>query len=454
MTATADDYALQRVPKEARYGWWTVALQQFGQLSDIITFITGVALGTGLSFWGAFWALTLGSVVLELVAVFVGIAGVKEGLSTSVLARWTGFGRYGSAVLGLIISVSLVGWFGIQNGVFAEGMHAILPKVDTWVWSVVTGILVTLLVMYGFRSMRWIAFIAVPAFQVVIAYSVITQFAKADIGALFSSGPLGEPMTIAAGATIVAGSYMAGAVIAPDMTRFTRSPMAVVKQSVLSITLGQYVMGLIGVLLAYAIKGEDAVSILVTTAGVVGVITLIAAVLKINDWNLYSSSLGVVNAIATLTGIRVSRVRATLVLGILGTVLSAVGILDRFTDFLTLLGVSLPPIAGVVVAEYYLVRRWRGQLDESRERGVLPATEPTLVPATLVIWAVAAVVGWLSDHYGLGIGSLNSLLLAGLLYLLAGKLGWVRATGEVPVVAEKIDTGTREEDPACESAST
>ena len=447
MTPQGDDYALRRVPAEARYGWWTVALNIFGQLSDIITFITGVALGVGLSFWGAFWALTLGSVVLELVAVFVGIAGVREGLSISVLARWTGFGRYGSALLGLIISVSLIGWFGIQNGVFAEGMAALVPNVDPWIWSLATGLLMTLLVMYGFRAMRWVAFIAVPAFQVVIAYSVITQFTQHDVGSIFSSGPMGEPITIAAGATIVAGSYMAGAVVTPDIARFNRSPKDVVKQSIVSITLGQYVMGLIGVLLAYAIKGEDAVSILVTTAGVVGVITLIAAVVKINDWNLYSSSLGIVNAIATLTGVRVNRTWATLVIGILGTALSAVGILDSFTDFLTILGVSLPPIAGIVVAEYYLVRRWRGQLDESRERGELPATEPELVPATLVIWAASAVFGWWSDQAGVGVGSLNSLLLAGLLYFVMGKLGWLRHTREVPV-------HTGEEDAACESAST
>ncbi|GAB3874916.1 cytosine permease [Kibdelosporangium lantanae] len=449
MTPQGDDYALQRVPAEARYGWWSVALNIFGQLSDIITFITGVALGAGLSFWGAFWALTLGSVVLELVAVFVGIAGVREGLSISVLARWTGFGRYGSALMGLIISVSLIGWFGIQNGVFAEGMTALVPNVDPWVWSLATGLLMTLLVMYGFRAMRWVAFIAVPAFQVVIAYSVITQFAQHDLGSVFSSSPMGEPITIAAGATIVAGSYMAGAVITPDIARFNRGPKDVVKQSIVSITLGQYVMGLIGVLLAYAIKGEDAVSILVTTAGVVGVVTLIAAVVKINDWNLYSSSLGIVNAIATLTGVRVNRTWATLGIGILGTALSAVGILDSFTDFLTVLGVSLPPIAGIVVAEYYLVRRWRGQLDESRVRGELPATEPELVPATLVIWAAAAVFGWWSDQAGIGVGSLNSLLLAGLLYFGLGKLGWVRETREVPV-----HTSTGEEDPACESAST
>jgi cytosine permease len=449
VTPQGDDYALQRVPAEARYGWWSVALNIFGQLSDIITFITGVALGAGLSFWGAFWALTLGSVVLELVAVFVGIAGVREGLSISVLARWTGFGRYGSALMGLIISVSLIGWFGIQNGVFAEGMTALVPDVDPWIWSLATGFLMTLLVMYGFRAMRWVAFIAVPAFQVVIAYSVITQLAQHDLGSVFSASPMGEPITIAAGATIVAGSYMAGAVVTPDIARFNRSPKDVVKQSIVSITLGQYVMGLIGVVLAYAIKGEDAVSILVTTAGVVGVITLIAAVVKINDWNLYSSSLGIVNAIATLTGVRVNRTWATLVIGVLGTALSAVGILNSFTDFLTVLGVSLPPIAGIVVAEYYLVRRWRGQLDESRVRGELPATEPELVPATLVIWAAAAVFGWWSDQAGVGVGSLNSLLLAGLLYFVMGKLGWVRHTREVPV-----RTSPGEEGRACESAST
>nr|WP_042194674.1 cytosine permease [Kibdelosporangium sp. MJ126-NF4]CEL21470.1 Cytosine/purine/uracil/thiamine/allantoin permease family protein [Kibdelosporangium sp. MJ126-NF4]CTQ95963.1 Cytosine/purine/uracil/thiamine/allantoin permease family protein [Kibdelosporangium sp. MJ126-NF4] len=445
-----DDYALRRVPTEARYGWFGVAVQQFGQISDLITFSTGVILGAGLSFWGAFWALTLGSVVLELVAVFVGIAGCREGLSTSVLTRWTGFGRYGSALLGLIISVSLIGWFGIQNGVFALGMSTVAPWLDTWVWSLITGLLITVFVMYGFRAMRWVGFFAVAAFQIVIAYSVITQFSRADLGGLFSSGPLGEPITIAAGATLVAGSYMAGAVIMPDMNRFNRSPRDVVKQSVLSITLGQYVMGLIGVLLAYALKGQDAVQILTGTAGVVGVIALVTAVMKINDWNLYSSSLGIVNAIDTLFGIKVSRVWATLVIGIAGTALSAVGILDRFTDFLMVLGVALPPIAGIIVAEYYLIRRWRGELDESRQRGELPPTEPVIVPVTLVIWVVSAVFGWWSEREQLGIGSLNSLLLAGLLYLILGKLGWVTGIGRA-VTRQALVQGKEEK---CVSVST
>jgi cytosine permease len=200
------------------------------------------------------------------------------------------------------------------------------------------------------------------------------------------------------------------------------------------------------VLLGYAVRDSDVVAILTTTAGAVGVITLVAAVVKINDWNLYSSSLGVVNSVATLTGVRISRVWATLVIGVLGTLASAAGILERFTDFLMLLGVSLPPIAGIMVAEYYIIRRWRGRLDTSREQGTLPATEPGLVPATLVIWAGAAVFGWWSERAALGIGSLNSLLLAGVLYVIAGKLGLLVATKELPSV--------RKEAEACGSVST
>lgn len=103
-----DDYALSRVPSGARYSWWSVAVQRFGQISALSQFLLGATLGFGMGFWQAFLALTLGAVILEVVAVFVGVIGVREGLSTSMLARWTGFGRAGSAVIGLAIGISLI----------------------------------------------------------------------------------------------------------------------------------------------------------------------------------------------------------------------------------------------------------------------------------------------------------------------------------------------------------
>jgi cytosine permease len=429
----ADDYALDRVPDHARYSWWTVAIQRFGQLSDLTVFLLGATLGAGMSFWGAFWSLTLGSVILELVAVFAGIAGVREGLSTSVLARWTGFGRFGSALIGLVVATSLIGWFGIQNAIFADGLHTLMDGVPVWVWSIVTGLAVTALVVYGFRWMAWVAYVTVPAFLLLAGWSVIGEFAKHNFGDLVGTQAFGEPMSIATGATIVAGSYIAGAVLTPDMTRFNRTSADVVKQTVVSITLGQYVLGLIGVLLAYAIRSADVVAIFAATSGVVGIIILVSATVKINDWNLYSSSLGFVNTLSTLFGLRLNRVVATVAIGVLGTALSAAGILDRFADFLTILGVAMPPIAGIMVAEYFLVRRWRPALDEARAAGKLPDTEPGWVPTTLIIWVGSAVLGWWTEHVQFGIPALNSLALAGIAYVIVGKAGLVRGARELPV---------------------
>ncbi|MEU4548534.1 purine-cytosine permease family protein [Nonomuraea dietziae] len=434
-TTTDEDYPLERVPPGARYPWFNVAVQRFGQLSDLTQFLLGATLGAGLSFWGAFWAFTLGSVILEIVCIFVGIAGMREGLSTSLLARWTGFGRYGSTLIGVIITLSLFGWFGVQTAVFAAGLHSIMSWLPLWAWSLIAGLGVTALVIRGFKAMGMTAFITVPAFLGLAGWAMWVEISRHDLGALVASPPFGEPISIATGATIVAGSYIVGAVTTPDMTRFNRNAGDVVKQTLVGISLGEYVLGLAGVLLAYAVKSSDVIAIITASSGVVGVIVLISATVKINNWNLYSASLGLLNAIESTTGLKLNRVAVTIGIGIFGSILAAMGILERFTDFLLILGVITPPIAGIMVAEYFVVKRWRPVLDASRERGELPATEPGWVPATLVIWACAALVGWLSEHHQwIGIPALNSLLLAGLAYIVAGKLGLVRGSRELVTV--------------------
>src|SRR5882757_9342587 len=137
-----DDYALARVPMDQRYSWWSVAVQRFGQVSALSQFLLGSTVGFSMTFWGAFWAFTLGSVVLELVSIGVGIIGAREGLQTSVLTRWTGFGYGGSAVLGAAIGISLIGWFGVQCGMSAEGLVRLVGGMPTWAWSLVFGLAV------------------------------------------------------------------------------------------------------------------------------------------------------------------------------------------------------------------------------------------------------------------------------------------------------------------------
>ena len=421
-----DDYALTRVPVEQRYSWWSVAVQRFGQVSALSQFLLGSTLGFGMGFWEAFLAFTLGAVVLELVSIGVGIIGCREGLPTSVLARWTGFGQGGSAVVGVAIGISLIGWFGIQSGVSAEGLFSLVGVLPVWVWSLLFGLAVTFIVLWGFASMKWVAYITVPAFLVLVAWSIGSELLTHDLGTLVASAPAGPQLTVLQGTTLVAGGFIVGAVITADMTRFNRTAGDVVKQTVVGFTLGEYVIGMSGVLLAHAIRSDDIITIVTSSVGWVGTLVIILGTLKINDWNLYSSGLGVVNFVGTVFGKRVNRAVATLVLGVVGSLLAAGGILDSFIGFLSLLGVAFPPIAGIMVAEYFVVKTWRPELDRSRAAGTLPETAPTWVPATLVIWVASALIG---QFVAWGLPSINSLVAAFVLYVVAGKLGLVRGVG-------------------------
>lgn len=422
----ADDYSLARVPQSERMGWFGIAMQRFGQLSALIQFLLGSLLGFGLSFWDAFWALTIGAVIVEFVAVVVGIIGVREGMSSSLLLRWTGFGSGGGAILSLLLGLFITAGFGIQSGVSAAGLAAIFGTLPVWAWSLIFGFVVTAIVVFGIRSLALTAYLTVPAFLILVAFSVGSELTKHPIAELVSGPPAGPPLTIAQGATLVVGSIIVGAVITPDMSRFNRTPADVVKQTVVGFTLGEYVIGLSGVLLAHAVQSADVIAIVVSSIGWVGVLVILLGTVKINDWNLYSASLAVVAFVEAVFGRKVHRAVVSTVLGVLGSLAAAAGALGWFAEMAAALAYIVPPVAGVMAAEYFLVQRWRPQLDESRANGTLPVSAPKWVPATLGVWVLSAGLGAVLPT---GSPSITSLIAGFLLYVLAGKLGLLREAG-------------------------
>jgi hypothetical protein len=84
----SDDYALSRVPRDKRLGFWTMLLQWLAQSGSISQFTLGATIGVGMSFGDAFLAFTLGAVILEVVIFAIGLAGMREGLATPLLTRW------------------------------------------------------------------------------------------------------------------------------------------------------------------------------------------------------------------------------------------------------------------------------------------------------------------------------------------------------------------------------
>jgi cytosine permease len=414
-----DDQALSRVPERARHPWLSIATQRFGQTTALSQLVLGATLGFGMTFWDAFLALTIGAVLLNAIATAVGIIGQREGLPTAILTRWTGFGHAGSAMLGLIIALSATGWFGVQTGLAGVTLADVTGVLPASVWSLIFGIVVTVIAAYGVRWMAWTAYVAVPAFLLLLVWLVLTNVK--DIPATLSSPAPGPAIGMVTAVTLVIGSFIVGAAVAPDMTRFNRSEWDVVKQTVLGITIGEWVISLAGVIIAHGLGTTDVMGVISSSSGWIGALIVVTAVLKINDWNLYSASLGLVNFFDAVFAMRIGRAQMTVIVGCAGSFLAAAGIVHQFSHFLVLLGVVFPPVTGIMIAEYYVVRRWRNEIISTRPR--VPRSAPSWVPATVVIWPVSAIAGELLPF---GQSSLNSLVLAFVLYVSAGRLDLLR----------------------------
>ncbi len=416
----ADDFSLSRVPMDRRESMFSIMLVRIGALTCISQFLIGAALGYGMTLWDAFWATMFGSVILQVVSALLGIAGAKEGMSTSLLARWSGFGQYGSSIIGLIFAISLTGWFGVQNSVFAEGIDGVTGgKLGFVVASIITGIGTTLLVYFGFKWISWTAKITVPLFLIVMGIGVYEVLKNHSLMQLATMAPPGPLMTIGAATTMVAGGFIVGCVTTPDMTRFAKSGRDVIWITLVGTFLGEFGVNLIAVLMAHAVGSADIMSIVMQLTGLIGGAIVAFATLKINDMNLYSSSLGITNFLSTIFKMNMNRGLLTLILGGLGTVLSIVGILDKFTAFLIILGVAIPPIAGIMAIDYYILKRFRQELDTSRALGELPEFCEKFNPVAIFSWLIGFAAGLFITW---GVQALTSIIVSSLVYYVGMKL--------------------------------
>lgn len=412
-----DDYPVSRVPLSVRLPFLNVALVHIGMLTALDQFMLGAVLGHSMTLGQAFLAIFIGSAIFGVVTVGLGYAGMKEGMSGSLLARWCGFGRIGSVLIGLVIAVSLIGWFGVQNAVFAKALNFAMEDKLGFGWSAaLSGIALTLLVAFGFRALRFTAKIAVPMFVIVVGYISIMTLSGHNIAELIASAPNGEAISISAGATMVVGGCIVASLITPDMTRYSQKGKHVFWMTMLSIIVGEFMVNGLAIIIARALNTADVVTIMSQAAGGIGLIAVIFSTLRVNDINLYSSSLGIANAIEGVTGKKLRYVSITLVIGVIGTLLSVAGILDRFIDFLTLLGVLFPPIIGVMLVDYYILRTHKTLLETSRAEGQLPdsAQTPLIGWPAIIASTVGAIVGLAFEW---GVPAFNSLLAASLLYL-------------------------------------
>lgn len=90
-----------------------------------------------------------------------------------------------------------VGWFGIQAEIAGEGLQAALPMPWPWLWTVLNGILVTIVAAFGFHYIVGVAWVTGPAFFVVLIWAcaaslqhpkLVKQEASAELSLLEGTG--------------------------------------------------------------------------------------------------------------------------------------------------------------------------------------------------------------------------------------------------------------------------
>lgn len=419
MANSGDDYSLSRVPMDARRPMWEVLVIRIGSLACVSQLMLGASLGFGMTFWGAFWATMCGSVLLQVVSWAIGAAAANEGLSTSLLSRWSGFGKMGSAIIGGVIAVSLMGWFGVQNSVFAEGLYKATGIFNTPIWAIITGMGITVIVVFGFKVLSATADIFVPLFIAAVLFAAYHMLSGQNLGSLIHSAAPGPALSFGVATTMVAGGFMIGAVTTPDTSRFLKNGKEVFWMTLIGTFVGELGMNLIAVLMAHAVGTSNVVDIMLSLTGWLGAAIVIFSTIKLNDINLYSSSLGITTMLNALFNVKISRTKATWVIGIIGTFLSMIGIINYFQSFLTLLGVAIPPVAGIIVIDYYVLKRNRQELNQTRAMEKLPQECEKWNPITIISWIVSFLVGYFVKDFG--IPAINSLLTAAILYFVCMK---------------------------------
>ncbi|KFI12742.1 cytosine permease [Vibrio sp. B183] len=310
---------------------------------------TGGSLGTGLSFNDFILAVLIGNLILGIYTSFLGYIGSSTGLSTHLLARYS-FGTKGSWLPSALLGGTQVGWFGVGVAMFAIPVQK-ATGIDTNTLIIVSGLLMTATVYFGIKALMVLSAIAVPAIAILGSYSV--SMAVDSVGG-FEQLKLIQPetpMDFSVALAMVVGSFVSAGTLTADFVRFGKKPAGAVLVTMIAFFIGNSLMFIFGAAGAAATGMADISDVMIAQ----GLLLPAIIVLGLNIWTtnenaLYASGLGFSN----ITGR--SSTMMSIINGIVGTIF-ALWLYNNFVGWLTFLSTAIPPIGGVIIADFLMNRK-------------------------------------------------------------------------------------------------
>lgn len=442
-----EDHALEVVPLDKRRSGWSLAWSTTGIVTTLVQLLIG-------SYVTAVAGVILGIIAGILVGAFgatlgwlVGHVAHKGGLSSTVTARFYGFGVKGSVIASGIFGFMILGFLALENALLYNGtLFAFGMKPSVVNAVVIYGILTILwivLTTFGIGLVTRVSSILVVAFLVLLAYMIWDVAANSGVSLqkTLSSGPLipglgSELARFQIVLVALAGSAGALALVDADYARFARTTRDVgilaiagaIAIDVLVVVTGTIIVhGSVPLVAKYLVAHGQASSAataaqkanalaqantgayFIILSSIAGFILMYAAQAKAQVLNTYSGSLALSNFFDVLFGWRPGRLFMVILGNIIGLAMVAGGILGLLQAWLGVLGILTTSFCGVVIADYYVIR------GRSPVRG--SETIDVVNWAGVVSIVVAATVSTILQEFKLfNLGFLLALVITLILY--------------------------------------
>jgi len=473
LSETIEDHALERVPDDQRQDWLALTWNTAGVVVSLVqlffgalvTFVAGfqVAVVAGLAVVMVCWPLSWASAHVAY----------RTGLSSTVMSRYFGFGKKGSILSSVIFSFMIIGFLALENALLYRGFLFYFKLTDTVtnkiaIYGLMT-ILWIVLTSYGFKLIARASSITLMLSLLVLAYITYLVVSNGDrsVDSLVSFGPqfrgdvlrgMGADSLVGRfifAINVLVGSAGGMALFGADIGRYARRSKDVGISTLLGLLSMDVLMLWLGGIIMYAggpalvdfytrtagmtheaalkasLQSPDSiVAAFVVLGGAMGAWLLVLAQGKTQVLNNYSASLSLSNLFDALN-FRMGRLTFVILANIIGLLMLYGSILELIDSWVTILGVLVTAFAGIIVADYYVVK-------------TLLRKEPTAVPdkAENVNWAGVAtlLVSAVMAHYVLAtvipIQAITTLVISITLYPLLRTTVLKPANREASRIAE------------------
>jgi len=405
-----DDLAPTR-PEQRSWSMWNIAALWIGMAVCIPTYMLAAGLiNSGMSWKQALFTIILGNIIVLVPMVLNAHAGTRYGIPFPVLLR-ASFGTIGSNVAALMRAIVACGWFGIQTWIGGSAIYALLgvlfgfrPGIDdqpiAWLgislpqlgcflifWAINVAV-----ILAGIESIRWLETLSAP-FLIAIGLGLLAWAISAagGLGVILSDETVAKVKATAETQNVsfwkiffpsltgMVGFWATLSLNIPDFTRFARSQRDQILGQALGLPTTMALYSFIGIAVTCAtviVFGEaiwDPVQLLSKfDAPLVVILSLISITIATLTTNIAANVVSPANDFSNLRPSLISFRTGGLITAFAGILIMPWRLLSDLGNYVFVwligYGALLGPIGGIMICDYYLIRRQKLKVDDLYDR--------------------------------------------------------------------------------------